>query len=360
MAKNFRNYLVISVLLLLSILAPLFTLEYLFRFIRVFNRKPPYYMSDPQLGWKPIPGIILHDYPGESEDHTSYTIDFTTDQYGMRYGPSDWSVKPSTSSRSILVLGDSFTGDAYASDNQTWFSWLNKDLGLPVYAYGLGGAGTYQELLSAKMLAPIIKPQIVILQTCSNDIDNNNPMKIFSNPVPNQEFRRPYRDVDGKTFYASGIIASIYRFAIGNSQLFAYVDNQLYKKGVQWIPYNDAVTRQKSSDVLRHNRFIDKQITLQLLSDFSTFTNKLNPKPLLFGLICDNTDISWWTTSLKHNGYRVISNHLRALSVAQAANQPVYTVDRAHWNILGNEIVGKSVSRELKQYLVNAEIDTHE
>jgi hypothetical protein len=106
--------------------------------------------ADPKLGWRLKKGLTYHrektTYAGRK-----YNVTLTTDENGMRsYGANR------NAPIRILVLGDSFTGEPYASDAQMWYAALVRRLaaltGRPpddfyVVAAASGGYGTLQTLL---------------------------------------------------------------------------------------------------------------------------------------------------------------------------------------------------------------------
>ena len=353
MSGNHIRTVAINVLLvLLATTFPLLGLEYLFRIIRVLSNKPPYYQSDSVLGWSPIPKTHIDGMPVVSSDGTKYRISFSTDDNGLRFSSSDWLVQPSGHSLSqrTLVLGDSFTGDAYTSDKDAWFAYLNKELSLPVYAYGIGGSGTYQQYLSLRRLLPLVRPNIVILQACSNDHGNNDPSFIFSSNIRNQELRRPYLSAEGYPFYAQGLYAFAYRLLFAKSQLFAFVDNQLAKKGIS-LPFSDAYTVAKASSALLAYGGSSEGMTSRALELFVDEARSYDKNISLFGVVCNSEQASWWKRAYEALGVTYFPEPALAVDKALSDGKVVTTEDSAHWNILGNEIFGNELVRQIKPYL---------
>ena len=352
MNRHIRDTALNVLLAALAISLPILGSEYAFRLIRILSKKPPYYQSDPVLGWAPIPKTHIEGMPVISSDAKKYRISFSTDDEGFRFSSSDWPVKPSsnTLSQRTLVLGDSFTGDAYTSDKDAWFAYLNRDLSLPVYAYGIGGSGTYQQYLALKKLLPIVKPKIVILQACSNDHSNNDPSSIFSSNIRNQELRRPYLSATGDPFYAKGLYASTYRFLFSSSQLFAFIDNQLAKKQVSF-PFSHSGTVAQAASVVDAYGGSPEGLTKQALRLFVDEARAYDPTIKLFAVLCASEQASWWKQSFESLGVVYIHEPVSAVEQAEKKGMPVRINDFAHWNILGNEIFGKEMARQLKNYL---------
>jgi len=352
MNRHIRNLAPNILLVLLSISLPVLGLEYAFRLIRVLSKKPPYYQSDPVLGWAPAPETHIEGMPVVSSDGKKYRISFSTDENGLRFSSADWLVKPSATalSQRVLVLGDSFTGDAYTSDKDAWFAYLNRDLSLPVYAYGIGGSGTYQQYLALRKLLPIVKPKIVIIQACSNDHGNNDPSSIFVSNIRNQELRRPYLSVTGDSFFAQGLYASVYRFLFSASQLFAFVDNQLAKKQVSF-PFSHAPTLSRAASVIDAYGGSPEGLTKQALTLFVDEARAYDASIKLFGVLCASEQAAWWKQSFESLGITYIHEPVSAVELVERNGASVRINDFAHWNILGNQIFGKELARQLKTYL---------
>jgi hypothetical protein len=123
----------------------------------------------------------------------------------------------------ILVLGDSFTEGLSVPSEKMWFSYLrNVFPGRQVIAYGGLGYGTLQELVVLEdYLSKGIRPSLVVLQLCSNDIINNYyPLEVLSYsqrpPAP-----RPYLEEQGVVVRFPRRFGAVLSPIIGLSQ-FAY------------------------------------------------------------------------------------------------------------------------------------------
>jgi hypothetical protein len=72
-------------------------------------------------------------------------------------------------------VGDSYTMPLEDLDVPSMcYSVLGRMLDVEVFAYGGGGYGTLQEALVIERFAPIVRPDIVVLQVSSNDFINNS------------------------------------------------------------------------------------------------------------------------------------------------------------------------------------------
>lgn len=80
--------------------------------------------------------------------------------------------KPDPKKPSLLIIGDSYTQALEVKKGEAYYEFLRSEFN--VYAIGAGGWGTVQQYLTLKKYYPLIKPDLVILQFCSNDIINNS------------------------------------------------------------------------------------------------------------------------------------------------------------------------------------------
>src|SRR5262249_33830284 len=99
------------------------------------------YRPDPELGWAPSPNLSVN-LDRKDQSGVSYAVEYKTDRHGFLEWGSVNSSKPK-----ILFVGDSFTGNAYASNDAMYFGRLKHFLDVEVFAIGAGGYGTLQEML---------------------------------------------------------------------------------------------------------------------------------------------------------------------------------------------------------------------
>ena len=189
----------------------------------VVSKRQKLYQRDPLTGWSPRPNVSYSKTLISSKGR-SYEGNYTTDKHGLRFSPGNSSDdKPSKGNKKLLVVGDSFTGDFYSSDSEAWFAFLAKELPLDVYAYGMGGTGTFQQHLAFQKLYPIVKPDILLIQVCSNDPENDSYLHSYNSIVKNQDLRRPYY-YQGQKVYRNGVLEASYRVLYDYSDLFKRFD----------------------------------------------------------------------------------------------------------------------------------------
>jgi hypothetical protein len=152
------------------------------------------YALDDELGWIPEKNYQIIKTEKDAAGITHKTEFYSTNEYGFReYGDLNGKLK-------ILVIGDSFTGDNYTSDNDAYFKIAGRTLGAEIFAVGAGGYGTFQEYLLLKKFVNIIEPNILVLQFSPNDFGNNCINAERNTIVRNQSLLRPYLTEEGIKF----------------------------------------------------------------------------------------------------------------------------------------------------------------
>jgi len=163
---------------------------------------------DDILGWD-----VVHNLQKVTDrvdfKNNKYKCTYTTDENGFRKFGNPNSNKPK-----VFFVGDSFTQAQDASDDSTYFSIVAQRTNVEVFAYGVGGFGSLQEMMILQKYIAKIKPDLVVMQFTSNDFINNcYDLERRSNQRNN--FLRPYLNTNN---------AIVYHFASNytNLRTFAY------------------------------------------------------------------------------------------------------------------------------------------
>jgi len=153
--------------------------------LRVFAPQIPImpdgiYAGHPQLRYLPNPGAVGR-YRTTEFDHQ-----ITINAHGFR-GQARPLSKPAGVFR-VLCLGDSFTLGAEAPLEQTYPAVLEELLNrraegdsmvFEVVNAGVGGYGTYQELIFIHLVGLAVQPDLVVVQFFSNDVRDNISFEKF-------------------------------------------------------------------------------------------------------------------------------------------------------------------------------------
>ncbi|MEW6008740.1 MAG: SGNH/GDSL hydrolase family protein [Candidatus Omnitrophota bacterium] len=91
----------------------------------------------------------------------------------------------------IFFIGDSFTAQ-YLDKKDMYYDVVSRKLGIELFVYGASGYGTLQEYLVIDKYIDNIRPDLVVLQTCSNDFINNDWDLERKSFIHNNHKVRPY------------------------------------------------------------------------------------------------------------------------------------------------------------------------
>lgn len=177
--------------------------------------RPSIYENVEPLGWR-LRSRVRRVFSQSTLGGKEYEVAFSTNVHGVRtFGMNDHAPVR------ILVLGDSFTAEPFASDDRMWYSKMAERLSVLaerplddfyVIAGGAGGYGTYQQVLLSEALVDKVDPTVFILQFCVNDFVNNHLEWESESLVRNQYLRRPFVSIRSDApRHQSGVLARLYR-----------------------------------------------------------------------------------------------------------------------------------------------------
>ena len=130
------------------------------------------YVHDDRLGYVPRAGYAA---PG-----------LTIEADGRR----STGAPPAAAGAPILAVGDSFTFGAEVKDGETWPAQLQHLFGRRVINAGVSGYGFDQIVLRAEALAPLYKPDAIVVAFIADDIRRTEMRRLWSAD-------KPYFDIDG-------------------------------------------------------------------------------------------------------------------------------------------------------------------
>jgi hypothetical protein len=140
--------------------------------LRVLYPNPKILVADERLGLRPQPNLdVLKTFGGHER-----VVRISTNSRGLR-GP-EIAGEPRPGARRILALGDSFTLGHAVTYEEAWPAQLERALGeraaVEVVNAGVSGYGTGQQLLLYRELAPVVRPDAVVLAfAVVNDVLDN-------------------------------------------------------------------------------------------------------------------------------------------------------------------------------------------
>lgn len=319
-------------------------------------QNPSIYKLDPIVGWSIKPNF-KHTYIQKNIDKTSYSVDFVTNDLGLRvYGD------PGRATQKIFVVGDSYTMEPYASNQQMWWAVgakkladLKNSLGsIFIVAGGGGGWGTYQELVLVRNIIQKIRPDIFVLQFCDNDFANNSKNLEAYTITRSQKFRRPYVSSSGDITFSTEWAAPLWRLpVIGQSRVLNFLD----------------VGVQIGQSYYYKNKFglgwgapIDSQLKVELESESILITGRLLAEMRravgdipAFMVNCNNEgkglNVRWREMAIEA-GFVPLSGPSASIErIRRYGGDMISYIDGAHLNVRGNEVYGTAFGEELARHL---------
>jgi lysophospholipase L1-like esterase len=288
--------------------------------------KPNHLIRDNELGWKLKPNYKKDKTEKDLYGQT-YNVKFEVDSRGIINLGDD-----KNKSLSILVLGDSFSTDPYVSTEKMWYGILQNELkkkfkkNITINVIGAGGYGSLQEYLLMKKLN--LNNDLVILQFCSNDFDNNILEIEKINGSINQYTRRPYFNTKNEIYYDQSFFSKLLRTEfLGESRIL--------NKIVFW--YGNNKNQNEINNELKDRSYTITKIILKKI-------RSLHPEKKFFIFNCEYSDNRWQKLAKETNFIPIIENSTN-LKKAKKNNLKIYYRDGGHYNELGHQIMGLSIAK---------------
>jgi len=293
---------------------------------------------DEKIGWRATGN---YKYRGQKQDASGqeYRVDIQTNKDGFRiFGNPNI-----TSKKKILFIGDSSTQALDVSNDKTYYGLLKDAMPIEVFAYGGGGYGTLQEYMILDEYIDIIKPDVVVMQICSNDFINNDYELEVRSSKNNNGMRRPYMTQKGNIVYALPKPIPWLRELINNHSRFLYfvvsrIDRLRAKRSVS---VEDIIRKEGRSFPL----FIESvEITEQI---FKKIKKRIPAKTPLYIFSIDDKSPYYneFKRMLDENGIALIDSVPQALKRAEQNGIAVRASDKAHWNETGHQIIMNELMR---------------
>lgn len=305
--------------------------------------KPSPYEPDLELGWTAKKNF-KHVYDQSDFYNNSYKADYITDKYGARF-----SAKTNNSYAQIkfLVIGDSFTMDPYVGNAEMWFSIMASKTKkrYEVRAFGGGGYGSLQQYLLLKRTKYALryyKPDIFIMQFCSNDFSNNSLDIELSNFSLSQYMRRPYL-INGEIYYHKNFFTPLFTNMpfFNNSRIFAKLVFIYEFTARKYFPSN--------YEKIDNKTFIEaKRTTFKILKDI----RNLYPNTPAFIFSCSNKNSKLntnWQEMAKKANFTVLNESSNFIDQGRKKNKKFFYKDGGHLNKLGNYNLGELIFEEIKK-----------
>ncbi len=319
-------------------------------------QNPSIYKLDSVFGWAIKPNF-QHSYVKKNINGTSYIVDFATNEEGLRvYGDHDRATKK------MLVVGDSYTMEPYASNQEMWWAVGAKKLAdlnyspgsIYALAGGGGGWGTYQELLLVRNIIQRIHPDIFVLQFCDNDFANNSKNLEAYTITRSQKLRRPYMSPSGDVAFSTEWIAPLWRLPlIGESRVLNFMDvafqvvQSYYYKSKYGLGWGAPIEPQLKGELEAESLLITKGMLTEMRRAVGNIP--------AFMVNCNNGSKglnAHWREIAIDAGFVPLSAPSESIEkIRTYGGDMVSYIDGAHLNVRGNEIYGNAFGEELAKHL---------
>lgn len=280
---------------------------------------------------------VVTDAAGET-----YPLLLSTDERGFRHFGDT-----STTKKKVLFAGDSFTQAIEVSDDRTYFSLLAGGLDFEAFAYGCRGYSTLQEWMIVEKYLPVIRPDVVVLQFCSNDFINNHFELERHSLLNNNRRRRPYLSPENEVFY--GVPARWgWNWLDERTMFFELIFTRMeriFDRSV--LPENQSEFRIEREGMAYAPFAESIEVTKRLLTKFR---DELPPGTKLLVFTVDNYQPFYDTIceicyeeNIPFAGY--IPQRLDSLT---RQGHTSHSLDGAHWNELGHAVAADVLACELR------------
>lgn len=305
-------------ILCISVLCGLFALEIGLRFRQWLLKGTPFFaaasdIADEHLGWKGV------EFP----------------KLGKRRHPR------------LLVLGDSFTEGMGLDSKNLYHQLLAKKSRVQVLTYGGQGYGTLQEYLVLERLLPRFKPDLVVIQVCSNDLINNSWLLESQSYLQSFPIARPYLE-HGRV---------VHRYPRNYSWFRAYLISHFrlaYKLNLRYEQYLVARAAEGSLHTIEESiqksgwRTVGFSEAVNTTQNLATMMRALTSVPIVAFLVDDAAPYTQGlVSSFEKAGIPLLRAPARRLALAKRKGRAIYLADGAHFNSTGNALLASVLSKSL-------------
>jgi lysophospholipase L1-like esterase len=341
MRTNWIKAFSAAAIVTVSVLFALVAVEMYARYAR-----PTAYQNDKELGWKLLPNANI-TVDNLRLDQTEYKALITTNELGLRE-----SGRKDNPQLTILVLGDSFTADPFAGNEDMWYVAASRDLeklsgleknSIRTLGGGGGGYGTLQELLLLKQLKQKISPDLFVLQFCENDFMDNH-LGVESHGILRTQFmRRPYYTADGTIKYFDSPFAWLWRSPpTAESKIFNKLDQiiqllQFRYYHDYYLPNSPELAAAYDKEMLVVTSDLLKKIRVELPNIPAVMVNPCTSKGRLNGQ---------WENLGTEAGFLTFSGPSDAIE-GNRANKKLFVSDGGHLSPEGNALFGRAFVQAL-------------
>jgi lysophospholipase L1-like esterase len=356
------------VLLVVSVITLIFG-EISLRLIKGFKpmrTSNPYEVYNDTLGWLGSPGFC--DSIPANRGQVFYSIN----SWGFRDDPPP-PLDQTRGKHRVMLLGDSFV-EGYNIESRDRASDMLRqmDSTLVINNCGIRGYSTDQELLTLKKFGPLIKPEVVIVFFCLNDLLNNTANYNYGLPKPYYSLRSdstlelqnvPVPERPNRT--------KVILWLKNNYALGHYSFNLLNKlKSFHYWIYPgpegilDSIIYKPDTLRLYSSSSPPRDMTRYLFKEMKAECDRQHARLLVFGTV-DGYDVAAHQ-ELAPEAMLMVLQWCRDYGITATDLCPLFheeflkthnnyfAADRYHWNAAGNRLVAQAVLDQLHTFFADS------
>jgi lysophospholipase L1-like esterase len=270
---------------------------------------PFYVMHDDTLGWVYRPGTEARHETKE------FDISISINSSGFRGSDLD------EETAKVVALGDSFTFGWGVEMSETFTSQLEKILGLPTLNLGVSGYSTDQELLLFRRKKEELKPDVVLLTFCRNDVMEAMQQSVYGKGKPRFTSERNDLTLVNVPVHESFLVrySFFYRF--------------IMRRIKEFLP--PSITPEEQNE----GRDLVRRLIMAMASEVRQCGARL---------VLIHQGEEWLNESLAGSEELLTLDVLPHLSRAQKELGPVSYAEDGHWTPLGHRVVAEAIAELLK------------
>ncbi|MDN5205405.1 SGNH/GDSL hydrolase family protein [Fulvivirgaceae bacterium BMA10] len=307
--------------------------------VRIINPQPylyPRWDFSEQYGSLLFPNTTMtHKRPG------NWTYKYHVNHYRYRGEPVP--ISNTYDKTNIIVLGDSYTFGNGVQNGEEFAAVMGNNLKEThnVINLGVGGWGITQQIRRFYEFGQLYKPEIVVLQFCSNDLKDNFKNRVTLIENGKFKFVNSNNSSNSLKKYVAGSI-------IQKSQIYNLLRNSIYRMVDQREVEKEL---KKMSDQQKDNK---AAMTYENLHGelLELFAKDLNEKGIRLMMISVNNHLEEQTTLLKSKVDELESKNYMEYHNVEPWFKDVndFGSPEGHiWGKKGHEIIGKNLATLIKQ-----------
>ncbi len=265
---------------------------------------------------------------------------------------------PSTTRPRLLVLGDSFTHGS-GETLELYPRVASRLAGYEPWVRAAPGWGTLQEWLALEAAWEDARPDVIVLQVCSNDFINNDWELERGSFGNNNLSRRPYWEAGRAVMRDPVALLGLRRALAERSALAVWLNRRwrhaglflerrrlvgsteqsVGREGLAFAPFARAVRTTEELVAHVRARADGRPLVLLPADPFVPFYDE-------------------WRKLAERQGLPLLTGGLDALAEAERRGARVRLSDGVHWNAAGHALVGRALAEWLRAQAVSVRADT--